>query len=87
MSRAQNSLEGNPLPNEPTPKKPWRRICSANCWRAGSPPSKCKCKCGGAHHGEGKKASLKEPQDPESSGRPLGEGLESARRKVLEEAC
>ena len=65
MGRAQSSLgflgaPPEPLPNIPEPKKPWLGICSPGCWRAKGDPSTCECRCGGVHHGMGRRKQREE---------------------------
>jgi ribosomal protein L19E len=31
----------------------WRGVCSSGCYRAKTDKKKCKCRCGGEHHGKG----------------------------------
>lgn len=65
MANYQRSLEGKLLKPEPTDSEhPWRGICSYNCWMAKNP--ECFCRCGGLHHGKGRKR--KEVEKAEATG-------------------
>lgn len=60
MANLQSNLEGEILKAElEDPERPWRGICSPGCWMAKG--DKCRCRCGGAHHGKGRKKEV----DPE----------------------
>ena len=36
-----------------------RRVCNSQCYDAKSPAKKCKCICGGANHGVGRKEAIR----------------------------